>query len=182
MVTQTFGISDRPGRGTTRRTRDDGQPLRHRLDVFAADTGDVVQTTGGWLFDRVMAGWEVNVLLPRGCAARPLQVLGVQVLDLGAEFDTRDGQTQGLAVSCEAFNADERVRDRVRDALDKRLIDVALWGENWPLGMTRGLRRVEYTLSAAARAFKGQALHAAGIGYSSVDSVEALVTDSAWLG
>ena len=67
MVTQTFGISGHPGEGATRGTRADGQILRHRLDVVAADTGDVVQTTGGWLFDRVMAGWEVNVLLPHGC-------------------------------------------------------------------------------------------------------------------
>ncbi len=117
-----------------------------------------------------------------GCAARPLQILGVRVSELESELDETDLRSHGLAVSSEAFNADDRVRNKVRKALDKRFADVALWGEHWPLGMTRGMRRIEYTLSAAARAFKGQALHAAGLPYGAVDSVESLFTDSAWLG
>src|ERR1700738_447166 len=101
MVTQTFDISGHPGEGATRGTRADGQILRHRLDVLAADTADVVQTTGGWLFDRVMAGWEVNVLLPRGCPARPLRVLGVRVLHLESELGVAGPMSQSLAASVE---------------------------------------------------------------------------------
>ncbi|MDT5226113.1 MAG: hypothetical protein QOG19_3520 [Mycobacterium sp.] len=182
MVTQTFGISGHPGEGATRETRADGQILRHRLDVLAADTGDVVQTTGGWLFDRVMAGWEVNVLLPHGCPARPLRVLGVQVLHLESELRGAGPMSQSLAVSVEAFTAHDCVRELVRKAVDNRLTEVALWGEGWPLGVNRGLTRTQYRLSAAARAFKGQALRAAGIPYLSIDHTETLFTDSAWLG
>jgi hypothetical protein len=182
MVTQTFGISGHPREGATRETRADGQMLRHRLDVLAADTADVVQTTGGWLFDRVMAGWEVNVLLPHGCPARPLRVLGVQVLDLESELRAAGPMSPSLAVSVDAFIAHECVRELVRRAVDNRLTEVALWGEGWPLGVNRRLTRTQYRLSAAARAFKGQALRAAGIPYLSIDHTETLFTDSAWLG
>lgn len=177
MATQTFGIHPR---SDTSRTRSDDQILRHRLDVIAAGTADVVQTAGGWLFDRVMAGWRVNVLLPPGCDARPLRVLGAQVVDLTSALE--GPANQGLAVSVEAFTADERVRALVRKAVDSRLPEVALWGEVWPLGVGRGLTRTSYTLSAAARAFKGQALRAAEIPFQSISSTELLFTDSAWLG
>lgn len=182
MVTSTFGISDHPGRRTTRRPRIDGELLRHRLDVLAADAADVVQTAGGWLFDRVMGGWEVNVLLPGGGDARPLRILGVRVLDLASDLDLAAPLSQGLAVSVDAFAVDDRIRDRVRKAVDNPMTEVALWGEGWPLGVDRGLTKNRYTLSAAARAFKTQALRAAGMPYLSVDPTESLFTDSVWLG
>lgn len=179
MVTQTFDIH--PGRGT--RARPDGQVLRHRLDVIAVGAGDVVLTAGGWLYDRVMAGWRVNVLLPHGCDTRPLRVLGAQVLDAAADLDACGGSmSQALAVSVDAFAADDRVRTLVRKAIASRLTEVALWGEGWPLEADRGLTRTHYTLSAAARAFKGQALRAAGMPHEAVDSTETLITDSALLG
>lgn len=185
MVTPTFNISDHPGRGA-RQPRPDGQMLRHRLDVLAAGTGDVVQTTGGWLFDRVMAGWEVNVVLPHGGddvgQLRPLRILGVRVLDLESEFDTSGPMGQGLAVSVDAFTAHDCVREWLRKAVDNRLTEVALWGEGWPLGVNRGLTKTRYQLSAAARAFKRQALRAAGMPYLSIDPIETMFTDSAWLG
>lgn len=178
MVTPTFDIH--PGRGTARRASP--EIMRHRLDVIAVGTGDVVHTAGGWLYDRVMAGWQVNVLLPRGCDTRPLRVLGAQVVDAAAGLDMSGPMSQGLAVSVEAFVADDRVRALVRKAVAGRLTEVALWGEGWPLGADRGLTRTHYTLSAAARAFKAQALRAAGMHCETIDSTETLITDSAWLG
>lgn len=175
MVTPTFDIH--PGR-----VHPDGQVLRHRLDVIAVDTGDVVHTAGGWLYDRVMAGWQVNVLLPRGCDTRPLRVLGARVLDAAASLDMSGPMSQGLAVSAEAFVADDRVGTLVRKAVASRLTEVALWGEGWPFGMDRGLTRTHYTLSGAARVFKAQALRAAGMPYETIAPTETLVTDSAWLG
>lgn len=177
MVISTINVTS-----AARRTRDDGQVLRHRLDVVAAGADDVVQTTGGWLFDRVMAGWEVNVMLPRGYDPRPLRILGVRVLDLESDFDMTGPMGQGLAVSAEALAAYDCVREMVRQALGNRVTGVALWGEGWPLGVSRGLTTTRYQLSAAARAFKGQALRAAGIPYLSIDPIETLLTDSAWLG
>ena len=39
--------------------------MRYRLDVVAANVADVVKFAGGWLVDRVMAGWDVTVLIGR---------------------------------------------------------------------------------------------------------------------
>ncbi|WP_205875881.1 hypothetical protein [Mycobacterium camsae] len=178
MVTPTFDMH----RGASRQPRRDGQVLRHRLDVIAVSAGDVVSTAGGWLYDRVMAGWQVNVLLPPGCESRPLRVLGAQVMDVAADLDASGPIGQGLAVSVDAFAADDRVRALVRKAVSSRMTEVAVWGEGWPLGADRGLTRTRYTLSAAARAFKAQALRAAGMPYGSIQPTETLFTDSAWLG
>jgi hypothetical protein len=135
-----------------------------------------VQSAGGWLYDRVMAGWEVTALLPDGCDTRPLRVLGVQALD--PEARARTGSTsQSLAVSAEAFTADARVRDKVLESLDGRLTEVALWGDGWPLGVNRAMTRAQHVLSAAARRFKGYALAAAGIPCAAVGPTETLLCD-----
>jgi hypothetical protein len=181
MVTPTFDISESSRVGAVRATRADGECLRYRLDVVATSAADVVQSAGGWLYDRVMAGWEVTVLLPDGCDSRSLRILGVQALDLEAQFAlTGTGSTsQSLAVSAEAFTADARVRDTVLESLDNGLTEVALWGDGWPLGVNRAMARAQHLLSTAARTFKGYALTAAGIPCNSVDATEPLLCDMA---
>lgn len=181
MVTSTFDVSDHPGSRPTRSPRPDGQILRHRLDVLAVDAVDVVQTTGGWLVDRVMGGWQVEVFLPGGCDARPLRILGVRVRDLASDLDMSGAMSQSLAVGVDALAVDDRIRDRVRKAVDNPVTEVALWGQGWPLGVDRGLTLARYTLSAAARAFKGQALRAAGICDTAAHPTESLFTDSGFL-
>jgi hypothetical protein len=177
MVTTTFDISQR-GRVTAAKAN--GECLRYRLDVVAGSAVDVVQSAGGWLYDRVMAGWEVTVLLPGNDDTRSLRILGVGVVDTESEFvPTAMGSTsQTLAVSAEAFTADARVRDKVLKSLDDRLTEVALWGDGWPLGVDRGMTRVQHVLSAAARKFKGYALAAAGIPGTSVEPTETLLCES----
>ena len=56
--------------------------LRYQLNVIATDVADVVQSVGGWLFDRSMAGWDVNVLLANHHDTRPLRILGVRTFEL----------------------------------------------------------------------------------------------------
>lgn len=155
--------------------RADGECLRYRLDVVAADAIDVVHTAGGWLYDRAMAGWEVTVLLPHDCDSRPLRILGVRMGDLESGLGA---SSQTLAVSAAAFAADDRVRERVRMAIDHPLTEVALWGDGWPLGMDRRMTAVQHVLSSAARAFKGQALAAAGMHCPSIAPTETLLTDT----
>ena len=177
MVTPTFDISQN-NRGTAARvTRADGECLRYRLDVVAASTADVVQSAGGWLYDRVMAGWEVTVLLPRSCDTRALRILGVQALNPEAALDLRDSTSQSLAVSAAAFTADASVREKVLESLGGRLTEVALWGDGWPLAVSRAMTQAQHVLSMAARRFKGYALTAAGIRCDSVDPAETLLCD-----
>jgi hypothetical protein len=180
MVTPTFDISESSRISAVRATRADGECLRYRLDVVAASPADVVQSAGGWLYDRVMAGWEVTVLLPHSCDSRALRILGVRTSELDAEFASMGAGSarQSLAVSAQAFIADARVRDKVLESLDNRLTAVALWGEGWPLGVNRAMTRAQHVLSAAARTFKGYALAAAGIPCNRVDPTESLLFDT----
>ncbi len=175
MVTPYISSS---GRGSAARaTRADAECLRYRLDVVAVSAADVVQSAGGWLYDRVMAGWEVTALLPDGCDTRPLRVLGVRALDPEVRFALTGSTSQSLAVSAEAFTADARVRDKVLESLDDGLTEVALWGDGWPLGVNRATTRAQHVLTAAARRFKGYALAAAGIPCACVGPTETLLCD-----
>lgn len=176
MVAPTFDISKSSAAGVTYA---DGEGLRYRLDVVAASAVDVVQSAGGWLYDRAMAGWEVTVLLPQGCDARPLRILGVRASDLESSRATLGAGSTSLAVSAEAFGSDARVRDAVLESLDGRLTEVALWGDGWPLGVNRATTRAQHLLSGAARMFKGYALAAAGISDPAVGSTETLLCDVA---
>ncbi len=179
MVTPTFDISNNSRVTAARATRADGECLRYRLDVVALSAADVVQSAGGWLYDRVMAGWEETVLLPHSCDIRPLRILGVQALDPESQPALTESTSQSLAVSADAFTADARVREKVLESLGDRLTEVALWGDGWPLAVNRAMTRAQHVLSSAARSFKGYALTAAGIGCDSVDPTETLLCDMA---
>jgi len=138
--------------------------MRYRLDVVAADVADVVRCAGGWMYDRVMAGWDVTVLLADGADKRPLHILGVETADLESALalwvDRPHPQT--VAVAADLFASDDRVRRGVLGALEQGLTEVTLWGELCPAELDDSVDAVRHHLSAAARAFKTQALTAAG--------------------
>lgn len=137
--------------------------MRYRLDVVASGVAEVVGAAGGWLFDRVMAGWDVTVLVDGDDDIRPLRILGVQTADLEAALRAgQDGpRPDALAVAAEVYARDNRVRRGVQMALASGHTEVTLWGRAWPAELTRSIGDVEHRLSVAARAFKAQALAAA---------------------
>ena len=143
----------------------DGGSIKYRLDVVAANPADVVGSVGGWLCDRVRAGWDVHVLLPQRCDSRPLQILGMQVADLDWQIlsTSTECAARGLAVSADIFAADARIRQEVLTALDRWMTEVMLWHDDWPLAVGHRTTTVQHVLSGAARAFKHHALAAAGI-------------------
>jgi hypothetical protein len=143
----------------------DGAAVKYRLDVVACSPADVVRSVGGWLYDRVRAGWEVNVLLPEHSDTRPLQILGVHTADLDSQIPpTSNGcAARGLAVSADMFASDGRIRQQVHTALDRWMTEVTLWDEGWPLAIGHRTTTVQHVLSSAARAFKRHALTAAGV-------------------
>src|ERR1700744_3137852 len=142
----------------------DGGAVKYRLYVVASSPADVVCSVGGWLYDRVRAGWEVNVLLPQRCDTRPLQILGTQAADLDSPIPPASTgcTTRGLAVSAEMFASDVRIRHEVLQALDRWMTEVTLWHDDWPLAVGHRTTTVQHVLSGAARAFKRHALTAAG--------------------
>jgi hypothetical protein len=143
----------------------DGASIKYQLDVVASSPADVVCSVGGWLYDRVRAGWDVNVLLPDGGDSRPLQILGVHAVDLDSQILSASTgcAARGLAVGADMFTADARIRQEVLNALDRWMTEVTLWHDGWPLAVGHRTTTVQHVLSGAARAFKRHALTAAGI-------------------
>ncbi len=139
--------------------------MRYRLDIVAPSVAEAVRNAGGWIFDRVMAGWDVNVLLTEPGGTRPLTILGAQTVDFESVLAAGDDQPhpQALAVAADLVDTDARVREGVLRALDYGMTEVALWGGAQPIDLDRSVDSVEHRLSSAARLFKAQALAAAAV-------------------
>ncbi|OBF30074.1 hypothetical protein A5724_24880 [Mycobacterium sp. ACS1612] len=137
--------------------------MRYRLDVVAPTVLDAVAFAGGWICDRVMAGWDVTVLISADEDARPLEILGAEVRSLEAVLAAWEDRPhpQTVAVAAELFDSDARVHQHVLNALEQGGTEVTLWGERLPAELDDSVDSVEHHLSAAARAFKTQALAAA---------------------
>jgi hypothetical protein len=148
--------------------------MRYRLDVVAPSVAEVVLHAGGWLFDRVMAGWDVTVFVADHPDDRALQILGAEPLDLETGLASMESRPhpQTLAVATELFARDARVRQSVLAALEHGLTEVTLWGDTWPTELDDSVDSVRHELSAAARAFKAQALAAAAVAQASVGATE----------
>ena len=143
-----------------------GRVFRYQLNVLAAGVADVVRSAGGWLFDRRMAGWEVNILLPEQNDVRPLRILGAAAIDLRsglASFPRGPERAAALAVAADLLAIDESIHKEVLEAVRSGLTEVALWGDSRPANVGGQVDAMEYRLSAAARVFKGHALAAAGL-------------------
>ncbi|MBO0677138.1 hypothetical protein JRC04_06645 [Mycolicibacterium sp. S2-37] len=151
--------------------------LRYRLDVLGVDAADVVQAAGGWLFDRAMAGWEVGVWLTDTDDARALAVLGARVHPL-AEMTSPPAASEagaGLAVAGALVRADRAIGGHVADALRSGYTEVVLWGAPWPQLLGGRSVPARYHMSAAALAFKRQALIVLNRSELAVRPAEALI-------
>ena len=110
--------------------------LQHDMTVIASSVTDVVMSAGGWLFDRRMAGWQVNVLLADRVGERALRILGAKALDLDGGLDAiadAPDRAVTVAVAADVYAADERVR-RFVSTSDRGRAEVALWGDTDSLG------------------------------------------------
>lgn len=125
---------------------------------------DVVRFTGGWLFDQVMAGWDVTVLTTDHTDPRPLRILGAHAVDLEYALARaiHGPCLQAIAVSADLYDADARVR-RMVQSLGEGPADIRFWSGRWPEHLGGRADPVRHRLSVAARAFKAQALTAAAL-------------------
>ena len=142
--------------------------------VVAPCTVAVVRHAGGWLFDRVMAGWEATVLIVDQDDRRPLRILGASTTDLESALASppRGPGPQAIAVEAGLYGSDRRVRRIVREALDGGLTEVKIWGDGWPADLEDEGGSVQHRLSSAARAFKAHALVAAAAPAESISITE----------
>jgi hypothetical protein len=146
------------------------------MAVIAPNVVDAVRYTGGWLFDRALAGWEVTVLVPDLVDGRPLRILGATVLDLEESLASppeRGGAwPHDIAVARTVFESDPRVREGVLENLTGRSCEVMVWGDGCPSELDCRTAYVEHRLTTAARAFKARALAAAAQPIDAIDEVE----------
>jgi hypothetical protein len=136
-------------------------PVRDRVDVIAPNAARVVRFAGGWIFDQVAAGWDVAVHLTDPADARPLLILGAQLveLDRSPALNGFSPLPRILAVDVDLYESEAWVRRWAHEAV-RTLTEVWLWGgERRPA--RDATRSVAHQLSLAARAFKAQALAAA---------------------
>jgi hypothetical protein len=137
--------------------------LRPRLTAIAPSTAEVVRSAGGWLFDQVMAGWDVTVLTADHGDSRPLEILGARVRDLETmlALPLVGGCLQAMAVRADLYESDERVRRMVLRAVGEGQAEIRFWGDFRREDPGAGAERLSHRLSLAAQAFKAQALAAA---------------------
>lgn len=179
MSQQSFRTIDRDERkaqSVTRSPTRAGAVLWHEMTVIASNVADVVASAGGWLFDRRMAGWNIDVLVADRAGGRALDIVGVRTLDLTAGCRLVCGdrdRAASLAVAADVYAADAGVRREFASAARRGLAEVAFWGRAEQLD--HDVRAVHYRLSSAARAFKAQALRAAGLPDDAVAATETLL-------
>lgn len=142
--------------------------------MVAPSMVEVVRFAGGWVFDCVMAGWDVTVLTADFTDSRPLRILGARAGDLESAVALVSGSPRPRAIAVEAglYGSNPRVRRMVRYALDEGVTEVRLWGERGPTQPDSRVSSVQHRLSAAARAFKAHALAAAAAPVDSIDGTE----------
>lgn len=152
-----------------------GELEKYRLATVAGSAAEVIHYAGGLLFDRVMSGWEITVLVADSRDVRALHILGVDVVDLEVALEWRGHQRlcpQGLAVTADLFESDPRVRAGVLTTLALGTTEVMMLGASCPDALERELDCTTHHLSTAARAFKAHALAAAAAPVGAVPATE----------
>jgi hypothetical protein len=139
----------------------------------ASTTAEAVRHAGGWLVDRVLAGWGATVLTTDRGAALPIRILGARADDLECALGSlpRWPPAQAVAVDAALYRTDPRVRRMVDVTVAAGSADLRLWGERCLVDPDCSAGVVRHHLSVAARAFKAQALIAASAWVDEVDGV-----------
>jgi hypothetical protein len=155
--------------------------LVYDLVVLTGCVNDTVTSAGGWLCDRVRAGWRVTVLAPPNSDFRPLQILGVGVSSFDGDTDFLSETTPAaIAVAADVLRDDVRVRDEILRIIRRGNVEVTFWGEAGSFGADAWFGPVAHRLSDAARAFKIHAFASASIPASSVGATEAFRSSAMW--
>jgi hypothetical protein len=151
------------------------------LVVLTGDVNDAVTSAGGWLCDRVRAGWRVTVFAPQNSDFRPLQILGVHTSSFDDETDFLcNTSAAAIAVAGDVLGADKRVRGEILRIVKRGTAEVTFWGNGGSFATDIRFSRVAHRLSSAARAFKAHAAASASIPASSVSVHEEFRSCAMW--
>jgi len=154
------------------RSDDSARANPYRLDVFSDSVREVVAEVGGWIVDRVLAGWSVTLITDADdgeCAGR---ILGCEVTIGSAIADASRPRPYGIVLTSALCRTDSQLQQCIADALDRQIAEISLIGARPSGRCDPRLRPVTHRASSAAQAFKAQALLAAGLPDSSVAVTE----------
>jgi hypothetical protein len=153
--------------------------IRYHLCVVARDVGELVDLAGGWICDRILAGWDVSVAVSQPRDLRPLQILGVTlVTQQRLRLVTTGSGAAAIAIAPGIFENNNHIRSEVLQALDQGGIEVTFVGPSLPSDLDGQLDRRQHRLSGAARAFKAHALAAAAVSGSAINNTENLYSSA----
>jgi hypothetical protein len=155
--------------------------LVYDLVVVSGDVNDTVTSAGGWIYDRVRAGWQVTVLAPPNSDVRPLQILGVRISSFDDETDfLGKAAPAAIAVAADVLRADEGVGDEILRIVKSGTTEVTFWGDVGSIETDTPFGQLSHRLSSAARAFKTCAVASASIPMSSVGATEEFRSYAMW--
>lgn len=158
-----------------------GRTTKHRLVVLGADEPEVVRTAGGLIYDWSSAGGDVTVQLGISHDDRPLRILGVKTSSPIRRDSLRGDPLwpDAIITSQLLFRENLSVRAYFAEAAARGYAATAMSGNDWPSGLDQSVGHIRHRLSPAARAFKLQAMLAAGVVPEQLGSTELFRTDAA---
>lgn len=155
------------------RVRESVSANPYLLDVFTSSVREVVADAGGWIVDRVLAGWTVTVITDAvEDDGRAAEILGIKVAMRSAIADSVRPYPYGIALTSTLYGTDARLRKCVTDALKRQNAEVSVIGKGFDGECDPRLAPVTHRVSTAAQAFKTQALAATGLPHRSVGATE----------
>jgi len=100
---------------------------RYQVTLVASSVKDIVESAGGWLFDRITEGWVVNCLQIDDLGSNPDALLPLQILgyrapasDVGDLLPMRNrAPIQTLAIGGDVVQNDAQARTRVKGAVKR---------------------------------------------------------------
>lgn len=153
--------------------------MRNRGAVVASTVAEVVNSLGGWIFDRTTAGCETIVLTADPGDTRALEILGAKAsarVDVPADAEWAD-DLDVLAAATDIYLADARVREIFRVRRERTAQQSYLWGRGPDIEIGAGFAVVTpHRVSLAGQAFKRAALDAVGIAHHGQPVAEVLWT------
>ncbi|WP_254849123.1 hypothetical protein [Mycobacterium sp. GA-1841] len=149
--------------------------MTYRMHVIARDAAELAANAGGLIVDRMMSGWRVSVQLLENAgapdAARPVQILGAELVDEAAAPGLPDEEQCVLVMGADAY---ARAISGAGQQIPTGCAEVLVWGESPDPSHVFG-----HSLSSAARAFKALAATAACISAEDVAAAEAFTSMNA---
>lgn len=135
----------------------------YRLDVFSDSVREVVAEAGGWIVDRVLAGWRVTLITDADDGESAGRILGCDVTIGSAITDASRPPPYGIVLTSARCRTDSELQQCIADALDRQIAELSIIGVRASGRCDHRLRPITHRLSSAARAFKAYAQVAAGL-------------------